>query len=134
MLKKLKSYKHRCRREVINFDLSDSQFKWLIMQPCVYCSSKPRWDTPNGIDRLTAGEDYEESNVASCCKTCNFMKSNLPLKVWFDHLNKLGSHNSSATKQRIHQQHQSLRIISDFPTECKERTMALIKINFCTTN
>ena len=53
------------------FELSIEQFNLLWKQPCYYCNTVV--DTI-GIDRKDNTIGYVESNVVSCCRTCNFMK------------------------------------------------------------
>jgi len=56
------------------FNLSESDFEKIIIQPCYYCGfvSNSRL---NGIDRMNNNKGYILSNCVSCCKMCNIIKN-----------------------------------------------------------
>lgn len=76
-------YKANAKKRGILVELSFEQFEALIEQPCHYCGSGP---ASHGIDRIDNTKGYIQGNVASCCATCNGMKSDLALDAWIAHL------------------------------------------------
>lgn len=74
--KKFTSYKSRCKRLKIKFELNYENFKFLCDQECWYCKTKDE-NKPVGIDRLDPKKGYNTRNVAPCCWECNRAKSNM---------------------------------------------------------
>lgn len=80
------AYKSSARNKHHEFCLTKEQFRELTSSKCYYCGAEPsltrlqHWGreayTFNGIDRLDNNHGYTVENCVSCCKTCNFMKSN----------------------------------------------------------
>ncbi len=80
-------YRCKAKKHDIPFLLTSPQFKKIVSQPCFYCGAvdsnvhKSPHGTGdfsyNGIDRIDSQKGYVLSNVISCCKKCNFAKSNL---------------------------------------------------------
>ncbi len=54
----------------------------LIVAPCTYCGK----DTGQGIDRIDSNRGYTDDNVCACCKTCNYMKRDLSLEDFKNHI------------------------------------------------
>lgn len=84
-------------RRGISFNLtSDFLIKTVVLN-CNYCGKKPNQQKSNrkykllhhGLDRIDSGIGYIESNVVSCCKTCNLGKNSLSLSQWEDHIKGL---------------------------------------------
>jgi hypothetical protein len=68
------------------FDLSDEQFRSLILGNCAYCGAVPsaklaRYQATdfryNGIDRIDNSIGYCPGNVATACTTCNRAKGTM---------------------------------------------------------
>jgi hypothetical protein len=86
----LSKYKKRAKNLGIEFELSKEKFFNICEQECFYCGAEPSIKTcgyekksgkgkpyyANGIDRINPNVGYVENNCVSCCKTCNFMKTN----------------------------------------------------------
>lgn len=97
-------------------------FLALIQQDCHYCGTSPaltnpygstyeshqtsfktkagreswwqaQWIAMNGIDKMLPCDNYKDaSNLVPCCRTCNFMKSNLSYSDFKNHIAKIYSH------------------------------------------
>lgn len=76
------------------FQLSFDQFLILSKAPCCYCGTshskaiKTKYEefVANGIDRIDNSLGYIEGNVVSCCKTCNYMKRDLSVSDFLEHV------------------------------------------------
>lgn len=86
------SYKGNAKHKNIEFTLTLENIKELIDNNCYYCKD----EKSNGIDKVNPKEGYHMRNCVSCCRTCNFMKSNFNIYTFFEkidaiynnHLNK----------------------------------------------
>ena len=115
----LDSYKSGAKARGLAFELSDDACFCLFKQNCYFCGTPPgaqlnsflKMDgTPkrdgrknplayksatyiyNGIDRLNNDEGYTKVNSVTCCRVCNFMKKDIPLKEFNSWLWRLCSH------------------------------------------
>lgn len=85
-----RTYVRNARLKNREFLLSEGQFKELVEGDCYYCGNNPtqiiknNWDTGeflyNGIDRVDNDKGYSVDNCVSCCKLCNFEKSDYPIQ------------------------------------------------------
>lgn len=89
-------YKRHAINRGFKWVLSREDVEHIIKQPCCYCGQPPsnKKITKNtlkdglfysGIDRIDSKKDYTKDNVVSCCKICNYAKSNMTLnkfKEW----------------------------------------------------
>jgi hypothetical protein len=75
------AYRRNARQRMIMFSLSLRQFTSMWQRPCTYCGEPIQ---TIGIDRLDNTRGYEVGNVASCCRTCNQMKSDSDLISFLD--------------------------------------------------
>jgi len=82
-------YQKSAKRKNRIFNLTKKLFKTLLSQPCYYCGSQPLKGGRNGIDRLDNNTGYIKGNCVSCCKKCNFMKSNTGAKEFITHCKKI---------------------------------------------
>lgn len=91
-------YKKRSEKNGRSFSLSVEYFKKLINSNCTYCGEPPSNKkicrgngdyVYSGIDRLDSCKGYEEENVVSCCKICNFMKKTMGQQEFLDHIEKI---------------------------------------------
>lgn len=80
-------YRHKAKKSGRSFSLTSPQFRAITQGPCFYCGSE-RTNTKrsphgtgdftyNGLDRIDASRGYTVNNTVSCCRACNFAKSNL---------------------------------------------------------
>lgn len=92
-------YKRHARDRGFKWLLTRDQFIELASRDCCYCGSPPSnlkkghsidaSYTYSGIDRIDPKKGYSIENCQSCCKVCNFAKSNLSLtkfEGWLDRL------------------------------------------------
>lgn len=88
--------KSRAIRKKLCFDITFEMFLKIAKNNCTYCNTPPR-DIRikgkivklNGLDRVNNSEGYTESNCVSCCSDCNYMKSNMSLRDFVDHLTRI---------------------------------------------
>lgn len=85
-----KKNKHECK-------LSPEEFKVLSETACFYCGSFSKGGI-NGIDRINSRLGYTIKNVVSCCKICNFAKSNLPIKQFMSWVKRIYEFNFEKRK------------------------------------
>lgn len=89
----MKGYQRHSRLVGRDFALTVEQCYALFEGFCAYCGVEPRTQYAassaltkpffyNGIDRLDSSRGYTIENVVSCCKTCNFAKSNSTIEEW----------------------------------------------------
>jgi hypothetical protein len=79
-------YKRQARRRGISFNIGKEAFEEITSRNCFYCGSKPNQNIKrrtqayygdyiyNGIDRVDNSRGYEDGNIVSCCRKCNFSK------------------------------------------------------------
>lgn len=95
-------YKSSSKQRNHPFNLSESQFKDIIHKECFYCGASPVLHTArikrsgrliqlcyNGIDRIDSESGYDNQNCVPCCITCNRMKLNLSIELFFDQIRKI---------------------------------------------
>ena len=61
---------HSGLRKGLGFDLTESQYDTLMIQPCYYCNGS-LGSTGLGLDRINNSIGYTLTNVLPCCKDCN---------------------------------------------------------------
>lgn len=93
----INSYKFGAKQRGLSYQLTRDQFSHLIIQNCSYCGANPS-NTKNtnrgefnynGIDRIDNNVGYELYNVTTCCKTCNYMKTNMSVGAFCEHIEKI---------------------------------------------
>lgn len=67
-------YKKRAIQRNLAFELTDTQFSSIVIQPCYLCGKETNIIHKNGIDRVDNTKGYIDGNVKSCCWNCNYMK------------------------------------------------------------
>lgn len=79
----LNHYKYKAKERKLVFELSELEFRSLVVQNCYYCNIEPFQKSKaisgdffvyNGIDRLDSSKGYVYSNCVTACGICNFMK------------------------------------------------------------
>ena len=71
LIKHLSDYKSRCKKNNIEWELTDEEAKDYFNSKCVYCNTLTNY---NGIDRVDSNIGYIKENSVACCSACNFMK------------------------------------------------------------
>ncbi len=106
---KLNHYKQSAKDRGFEWKLTDDEFYNLIIDNCYYCGGEPSQLVKtinhsclvNGVDRVDSNIGYIQSNVVSCCKFCNFAKSDSTLeefKNWINRLIKFNKDENFITK------------------------------------
>jgi hypothetical protein len=72
------AYKAGAKTRGYAWELTDTQAKWLMQQPCAYCGE----ELAGGIDRAKNEYGYTPLNSVPCCKTCNRTKLKLAVKAF----------------------------------------------------
>lgn len=103
------SYRDKCKRKDIAFEITLDDFIKITTQNCFYCGSPPTASygeyfvtgiragmkkvngtyVYNGIDRIDPNSGYVHGNMRACCTYCNFAKSNRNEKDFFDWIKRL---------------------------------------------
>lgn len=82
-LSKLNSLKYQAMKKNNEWVLDDEYALAIIDSICFYCDNYVE-GCCNGIDRVNNMEPYTTNNSVSCCKHCNYMKSDCDIIFWFD--------------------------------------------------
>lgn len=93
----LARYKKQSQFRKIEWDLSDDEAFDLFCGDCVYCGDPPSSVAKatasnfmyNGIDRVDSKLGYSFENCVSCCKHCNFAKSDFEVDDFLMHIKKI---------------------------------------------
>lgn len=80
--------KSNALRKNRDFFLSVEEVLEITSLPCRYCGETKKI----GIDRVDSGKGYIQGNCSPCCKLCNWLKSNYPLKEFFAKIKKMHKH------------------------------------------
>jgi len=89
---RFRQYRKEAPKRGRSFDLSFDLFAELVRGACEYCGAR---EGINGIDRQDNALGYVEGNCVPCCKTCNFLKRDMPLDKWIDWLRRIAVHHAS---------------------------------------
>lgn len=94
-------YKTGAKIRGISFDLSKTEFKSIVGMDCFYCGLPPSQLTKfpaingqltyTGIDRLDPKLGYQRSNVAPCCKDCNYAKKDMLPHEYLAHVDRVAT-------------------------------------------
>lgn len=71
-------YIHNAKVRKIFWNLTEDNFKDIIIKPCLYCGQFTKTlenISYSGIDRIDSLKDYSINNCVPCCKLCNMMKN-----------------------------------------------------------
>lgn len=107
----LKTYRDGAKKRNLSFELSEEEFRDLMLKDCIYCGSKPspkrvskrlHCAVPiNGIDRVDPNKGYIVDNCVPCCSTCNKMKLNHSLEGFLLHIEAILKFYGSKPKQML---------------------------------
>jgi hypothetical protein len=79
----------------ILFDVSKEYFDTKKQACCYLCGKQNSEIHQNGIDRVDSSIGYIESNIQSCCGTCNIMKSNYSLDSFLEKCSLIATRHKS---------------------------------------
>lgn len=92
----LSSYKKSARGRNLRWDLTETQFAFLVVQPCLYCGiessrmassyKSTKGFLYTGVDRVVSAQGYISNNVVPACGRCNVMKLDLTLEKFAKHI------------------------------------------------
>lgn len=93
-------YKGNAKRKGLNFSLTFSVFRKMVLQNCFYCGATPSGILKrhnvlslfNGIDRLNNDYGYTTENSVTCCTHCNFLKGELGFSDFVKHVSSISLH------------------------------------------
>lgn len=83
----LSRHKSRWTCQCISLD----EFTKIVQRSCTYCGGE---NITKGIDRVDNKEGYTVENSKSCCKQCNYMKNNLTVENFLNHIKKISDFNT----------------------------------------
>ena len=100
----LKSYQLDAATRNLTWTLTGEEFDVLVKGICSYCGIAPQQIHRagiqingvfcyNGIDRRDSSQGYVKENCVSCCKRCNWWKSDMTAQDFLAHVRKIASHN-----------------------------------------
>jgi hypothetical protein len=81
-----------CDKRKLHMGLNKEQFYGFKKMTCYYCGYFGE-NKKCGIDRLNSSVDYTMINCVPCCTTCNFVKRDLSLDKFKEHINKIYTFN-----------------------------------------
>lgn len=68
----------------INFELTKEAFYEKRKECCYLCGKENSETHQNGLDRIDSAIGYIETNLQSCCGSCNYMKNNYSLESFLE--------------------------------------------------
>lgn len=94
----ISGYKCKANKAGRSFLITKEQFLTVATSPCFYCGDintnfhKSPYNTGdfyyNGLDRIDSSKGYTMDNIVSCCKKCNFAKSDRDQAEYIEWINK----------------------------------------------
>jgi len=113
------------KRRSIDFNLSKDEFISIIKKDCCYCGDSPSQIFKgssedhnllyNGIDRKDNKVGYIKDNCVPCCKTCNYMKTDMTLEKFISHVKKINDQITNFyTKKELNNENQTNNITSNY--------------------
>jgi hypothetical protein len=99
-------YQYGAKTRNINFDLTKEEYIDIIKKDCFYCGEPAPIKQPNrgkekyvgvpvpynGIDRIDSSGGYKKENCVPCCTKCNYMKSDMDVTAFTNHILKIANH------------------------------------------
>ncbi len=93
------SYVHSAKSRGLDWIFTKAEARMIFERPCFFCKRPPfairtarncRGSfTFSGIDRLDSSLGYVRGNCVPCCKDCNYMKRDLPLVEFKEHISRI---------------------------------------------
>ncbi len=94
-----KKYVTHSREDGRAFELTEDYFRKLTKGDCYFCGLPPRQQIKtasvylyNGVDRLDNSVGYTKENCVSCCKECNFAKTNKTVEEFIIWIERVHNH------------------------------------------
>lgn len=83
--------KNGAKKRGFEFNITFEDYSKLITQPCAYCGGEL---PPKGgsLDRVDPYDGYNLQNLVPCCAKCNWMKSDLTVEEFLQHIAKITSY------------------------------------------
>jgi hypothetical protein len=99
-------YQSSAKTRNINFSLTKEEYVEIVKKDCHYCGDPAPIKQPNrgkekyvgvpvpynGIDRIDSNKGYEKENCVPCCTKCNYMKSDMNVSLFTEHILKIANH------------------------------------------
>jgi hypothetical protein len=99
-------YQSSAKTRNIDFLLTKDEYIEIVKKNCNYCGEPAPVKQPNrgkekyvgvpvtynGIDRIDSNRGYEKENCVSCCTKCNYMKSDMDVSLFTEHILKIANH------------------------------------------
>jgi hypothetical protein len=96
---KLKGIRGQATSKGYPWNITTEKAREIMESNCYYCDSNNPLCV-NGIDRIDSNKGYEQTNVLSSCKVCNFMKICLDINTFIDRCKHITEY--SITKRILH--------------------------------
>jgi len=83
------NYRSKAKMKGMIFTLTLEDFKNEISKPCGYCGETI---AVRGLDRIDNNVGYILSNIISCCPLCNYLKRDLTVIEFKNHIRQIFRH------------------------------------------
>jgi hypothetical protein len=87
-LRKRNRKREKLNKKLIEYKLTDNEIHEFIKHKCFYCADK-NCGYEIGLDRIDSNGDYIKENINPACKICNFMKNDLNINEFKEHIKKI---------------------------------------------
>ena len=100
-------YKASAKSRELSFNISIEDFESIIKRNCHYCNESPKKRHSkyfnvelfsHGIDRVDSSLGYELENCVTCCKNCNYMKSDSSVQEFISQIIKVYKYQKAKNK------------------------------------
>jgi hypothetical protein len=112
-------------------DLSREQAFALFSGSCEYCGRVPDAERLNGIDRIDNNGHYCVGNTASCCWSCNRMKSVDDVQVFLKSIKAIHTYQTTGTPSQDDSRRGNLDTTDEKLFETYRRAAELRGLPFC---
>ena len=122
--KSYNNYKYDSKRRKIEFNLSKDEYYNIInsSNECYYCKSKIeefKYNNKLGIDRIDSTKGYFKDNVVTCCSCCNYLKIEMPIKLFINNTLKIALNFNKIIDYKMSMNKNKLKIYNEIE-ELKE--------------